>query len=85
MHRSAAVIFEGQTQPVSCVIHDMSDSGARISIKPRAADLPLAFTLILFKNSVRRDCSVVWTDSRFIGVKFKSQWYGANSATVPAS
>jgi hypothetical protein len=30
----------------------MSDSGARISITPQAADLPPAFTLILFKNSV---------------------------------
>ena len=37
------------------------------------ADLPRHFTLNLFKDgSVRRDCEVVWTDSKFVGVKFTS-------------
>jgi hypothetical protein len=38
------------------------------------ADLPHHFTLSSFKNeSVKRNCEVVWTDRRFVAVKFMRQ------------
>ena len=56
-----------------CVIWDISDGGARLAVGHSLTDLPRHFTLNLFKDgSVRRDCEVVWTDTKFVGVKFTS-------------
>ncbi len=78
MRRSAEVLFGTQEQRVSCRICDMSDGGARLAVSHPIANLPRTFTLMLFKDaSVQRDCEVVWTDSRYVGIKFISGWYGA--------
>jgi hypothetical protein len=71
--RAATVTFTAEKPPVSCVIWDISEGGARLAIAHPLATLPRHFTLNLFKDgSVRRDCEVVWTDARFVGVKFTS-------------
>jgi hypothetical protein len=75
MRRAAAVVLQAAGNPVSCVIWDMSDGGARLAIAHPTTELPRTFSLLLMKNaSVRRNCEVVWTDSRFVGVKFVSDW-----------
>jgi hypothetical protein len=75
--RDAEITFSAQASPVRCVIWDMSDGGARLSVAHPLADLPRMFTLALFKDaSVRRNCEVVWTDTKYVGVKFISEWYG---------
>ncbi len=77
MHRAAELRFDMQEQRARCRIWDMSDGGARLSVSHPIAKLPPIFTLVLFKDaSVQRDCQVVWTDSRFVGIKFISCWYG---------
>jgi hypothetical protein len=59
---------------VSCVIWDISEGGARLAIALPSTDLPTSFTLNLFPDgSVQRNCEVVWTDRRFVGVKFNEQ------------
>jgi hypothetical protein len=71
--RAATVSFGAETLPVTCVIWDISEGGARLAIAHPLANLPHRFTLNLFKDgSVRRDCEVVWTDARFVGVRFTS-------------
>jgi PilZ domain len=71
MRRSAQVIFAGVQTPIGCVIWDISDGGARLTIASPLASLPHTFTLSLFKDaSLQRKCEVVWTDARFVGVKF---------------
>jgi hypothetical protein len=78
MRRGAEVIFDAPELPIRCVVLDLSDSGARLSFANPIAGLTRNFTLVLFNDaSVRRDCEVVWTDSRSAGVKFVGQWYGA--------
>ena len=75
--RDAAITFSAQASPVRCVIWDMSDGGARLSVAHPLADLPHTFTLTLFKDaSAQRNCQVVWTDTKYVGVKFISEWYG---------
>lgn len=75
MRRAAAVILQAAGNPIRCVIWDMSDGGARLAIAHPAAALPRTFSLLLMKDAgVRRNCEVVWTDSRFVGVKFISDW-----------
>ena len=69
MRRAAAVVL-GDQLAVQCIIWDMSGSGARLAV-PRPGDLPHTFSLLLTKDgSVRRNCEIVWMDTRFVGVKF---------------
>jgi hypothetical protein len=85
MRRDAQVIFEGHEQFIGCVVHDISNGGARLSFTAPLAVLPRTFTLVLFKDSVQRDCELVWSHRRVIGVKFISQWFGIKSSErVPA-
>lgn len=83
MQRRAQITFKDRGQPVHCVIHDMSDGGARLSLEPAAAELPHIFTLVLFKDSLQRNCRMVWTKGRFVGVKFVSEWFGAKLSERP--
>jgi hypothetical protein len=72
MRRAALVSFAPVGKPLPCVVWDMSDSGARLAIACPTADVPREFQLVLTKDgSVRRNCRVVWTNSRFVGVKFQ--------------
>ena len=80
MRRQAEVIVESHKLPIRCVIHDLSNGGARLSLTARLPDLPSSITLVLFKDSVQRDCEIVWTDGYFIGVKFISEWFGTKSS-----
>jgi len=80
MRRDAQVIFEGHEKPIRCVVHDMSNCGARLSFTVPLAVLPRTFTLVLFKDSVQRDCELVWNDRRVAGIKFTSQWFGSKSS-----
>ena len=71
IRRGAEVIFPGRASPADCVIWDWSDGGARLAIAAPIASLPRHFTLVPYKGAkVYRECEVVWTDTRFVGVKF---------------
>jgi hypothetical protein len=86
MRRDAHVIFKAHGQPIRCVVRDLSNGGARLGFTVGSGDLPKAFTLVLFKDSIQRDCEMVWTDGRFVGVRFTSQWFGTKpSERVSAS
>src|SRR5580704_6453836 len=80
MRRDAQVVFEGHEQSIGCVIHDISNGGARLSFTAPLAVLPRTFTLVLLKDSVQRDCELVWNDRGVIGVKFVSHWFGTKSS-----
>lgn len=78
MHRAAGIIIDENAKPIRCRICDMSDGGARLALLSPVANIPQNFTLVLFKDaSVRRECELVWSARRFIGIKFCSGWYGA--------
>jgi hypothetical protein len=79
MRRDARVIFEAHKVPIHCVVHDPSKGGARLSFTAPLPSLPRSFTLVLFKDSIQRDCEMVWTGGRFVGVKFASEWFGTKS------
>src|SRR5580704_3815895 len=85
MRRKAQVIFEGQQQCVGCVVHDISNGGARLGFMGPLPNLPRTFTLVLFKDSVQRDCELVWSGRGVVGVKFVSQWFGTKSSEYGAA
>jgi hypothetical protein len=74
MHRDAQVVFEGHEHPVDCVVHDISNGGARLTFAAPLAALPSTFILVLLKDSVQRQCEAVWNDRGVVGVKFVSRW-----------
>jgi hypothetical protein len=80
MRREAKVILEPHKLPIRCVVHDLSNGGARLSFTAPFPVSPRGITLMLFKDSVRRDCEMVWTDGYFVGVKFVSEWFSTTSA-----
>jgi hypothetical protein len=85
MRRDAQVVFEGHEQSIGCVVHNISNGGARLSFTAPQVVLPRTFTLVLLKDSVQRDCEVVWNDRGVVGVKFVSHWFGTKpSDRVPA-
>jgi hypothetical protein len=70
--RGVAKVSFGRGKPsVNCLIWDISEVGARLAVTHSLGDLPHHFTLSLFKNeNVKRNCEVVWTERRFVAVKF---------------
>jgi hypothetical protein len=80
MRRDAQVEFEGHEQSIGCVVHNISKDGARLSFTAPLAVLPRTFTLVLLKDSVQRDCELVWNDRGVVGVKFVSHWFGTKSS-----
>lgn len=59
-------------QRCECVITNISDRGAHISIADSDA-LPDSFVLLLAENgATRRRCRVIWRKPREVGIKFDS-------------
>jgi hypothetical protein len=71
--RAATVSFGENIPPITCVIWDISDGGARLAIARPMADIPRYFTLRPYKDgTIKWSCEVVWTDTRYVGVRFTS-------------
>jgi hypothetical protein len=76
MRRHATVLFNAVGEPINCTIFDLSGHGARLSVAHPLSAIPHSFTLSLFRDgSLERDCEIVWRDSRYIGIKFTSEWH----------
>jgi PilZ domain len=79
VRHDAQIILDTHVR-VQCVVHDISDGGARLCLPQLTTTLPDTFTLALYDGSVRRECEVVWCESTFVGVRFTSKWHGAAKA-----
>ena len=70
VHQPGWISFEGGFAARPCVVHDLSSTGAKITIDDRntlPAKLRLAFSRDAKKG---RNCEVVWRRGRSVGVKF---------------
>jgi PilZ domain-containing protein len=71
LRRDAWVMLDAG-QRCECVITNISDRGAHISIADSEA-LPDSFILLLAENgATRRRCRVIWRKPREVGIKFDS-------------
>ena len=71
LRRDAWIMLEAG-QRCECVITNISDRGAHISIADSNA-LPDSFVLLLAENgATRRRCRVIWRKPREVGIKFDS-------------
>ena len=57
------------TAPGCCVVRDMSDDGARVTLAPDQL-VPARFYLITSKRNAAFDAEMLWRRGEFLGVKF---------------
>jgi PilZ domain len=84
VRHEAHIILDAHTK-VRCVLHDISDGGARLSLPGLTTTLPDTFTLALYEGSVQRECEAVWCEGKYVGVRFTSKWHSAAKAENGAS
>jgi hypothetical protein len=71
--------FHGSRKTCACIIHNLSNAGARITAA-KVAELPETFTLELLPEGRLRECAVVWRTPTELGVAFSA---GALSVAKP--
>jgi hypothetical protein len=59
----------GPKLEVSCIIRDLSATGAKIEV-PAIVKLPLAFNILLLKTNSSRHVTLKWRKADFAGVEF---------------
>lgn len=67
--RIASIITNDGRSPISCVVLDLSKSGARLHIHDQS-EIPDQFRLLLLANNEEHKCETVWRTDMEMGVKF---------------
>jgi hypothetical protein len=71
-HYSAQIFTDPKAPALTCMIADISQSGARLVLE-NDKQLPDRFMLLLSSNGgARRRCRVVWRTAETVGVEFSS-------------
>jgi len=66
---TAKIVTKGGEPPRSCIISDISHSGARLVLESDDT-LPDRFILLLAKSGARRHCRLIWRTGLTVGVEF---------------
>lgn len=62
------IILDGRQFGVACMIHDISEEGARLEVS--CNELPKRFVLANYTKRTKTLCRQVWRKNRMVGVKF---------------
>ena len=62
------IILDGKKFGFACMIHDISEKGARLEVS--CGELPKRFVLANYTKKTKTLCRQVWRDKRMIGVMF---------------
>lgn len=66
---AAAALIPG-ADAVFCIVLDVSDTGARISLVDENTILPKSLKLFIEERDLIADCTVVWRKGKEFGVSF---------------
>ena len=70
LHREGWITLEGGFAARACVVEDLSESGARITVEDNNT-LPARLRLAFSRDARSgRPCEVVWREGRTVGVRF---------------
>jgi PilZ domain len=70
LNTSAVIRTEDDSFTASCVVHNLSESGAKLMVEQREP-LPTEFILFLRpSSSVGRRCQTIWRIGNKVGVRF---------------
>lgn len=75
VYKAAIIEFPGGA--FSCVVRDLSDTGALLEV-PSQVGIPHEFSLSIPTVELQRPCRAVWRSSKGIGIAF------ASNETAPA-
>jgi len=77
MQSNGQILFDGVTTPYSCIVRDISSTGAKIEMMRdkfnpdgAAGFLPTCFSLIMPLGRTRVECQSMWRRGSSIGVRF---------------
>ena len=75
---AALAFIEGQTEPLSCTVRDLSQGGARLELDPTrpprvSEQLPDHLLLYFCPDRTEAECRVAWRDGRHFGVQFSGE------------
>ncbi len=68
----AVAVVKGQSDALTCVVEDISDSGARISIEDETRFVPSRIKLYIEDRQMVAKCQKVWRSGAEIGLRFTS-------------
>jgi hypothetical protein len=70
LHQSGWITMEGGFAARSCVVHDISTTGAKVTIDDPNT-LPAKLKLAFSRDArTGRNCEVVWRHGKSVGIKF---------------
>ncbi|WP_426611413.1 PilZ domain-containing protein [Bradyrhizobium sp. McL0616] len=67
---SKPALIEYGRNKTSCIIRNLSVTGAALQLSDGSATIPAAFTLIVPEDNLKLPCRVVWRSAFKIGVAF---------------
>jgi hypothetical protein len=67
INRNALLFFSGQVGVFSCVVRDVTNSGAGLRVE-RMPIIPINFDLSFDNFKTIRKCRLIWRNADFIGV-----------------
>jgi hypothetical protein len=68
VHDLSDIVLNGRGEAVSCVIENLSESGAKLHLSD--PDLPPRFIIANYARKTRILCQRVWQKDRHVGVRF---------------
>jgi hypothetical protein len=68
--KGGRIVFHDGHSTLSCVIRNLSDTGARLQIA-NVVGVPAEFALHFDDGSLPRQCVVIWEKGSTLGVEFK--------------
>ncbi len=71
INRNALLFFSGQVGVFSCIVRDVTNSGAGIRVE-RVPIVPIDFDLSFDNFKTIRRCRLIWRNTDFIGVALGS-------------
>jgi PilZ domain len=81
--RYTALILLGPGQMQGCVLHDVSDSGARLEVEDGDKVPDRFFLMLSRRGKVRRVCRVIWRKPTQLGVKFERSFAEIDAKPAP--
>jgi len=69
--RGGLIIFNDRRSTLSCMVRDVSDTGARLRVAKDAA-VPDRFDLLIDTDGLEAPCTIAWRKGEDVGVRFDS-------------
>ena len=69
-YMSAKMLVPGEDYPTSCIVREVSPSGAKIKMQGHSV-VPRAFWLQIEGDSRLHLCNVAWINEEYVGVDFR--------------